>query len=55
VWDHAPTARELLDDRLARGWSPTASALKSGDRVLGYAASCVVTGTPHRASGRVGE
>jgi hypothetical protein len=32
----------LLDARLARGWRPTASALKAGDRVLGYAA-CAVT------------
>jgi hypothetical protein len=44
VWDHAPTARELLDARLARGWRPTASPLKAGDRVLGYAA-CVVEET----------
>jgi hypothetical protein len=37
VWDHLPTARELLDARLERGWQPTPSALKTGKRVLGYA------------------
>jgi len=43
AWDHRPSARELLDARMARGWKPMPSALKDGDRVLGYAA-CVVTG-----------
>jgi len=38
VWSHKPTDRELLDARLARGWKPTPSGLKGGDRVLGYAA-----------------
>lgn len=42
VFDHAPTAAELLEARLARGWRPTASALKEGELVLGYAA-CVVS------------
>ena len=41
VFDHAPTAAELLHARLARGWRPTASGLKAGDRVLGYAACAV--------------
>ena len=41
VWDHRPTAAELLAVRLAGGWKPTPSALKGGGRVLGYAA-CVV-------------
>jgi hypothetical protein len=40
VWDHRPTARELLDARLARGWTPTPTATRDGDVVLGYAA-CV--------------
>jgi hypothetical protein len=53
VWDHDPEARELLDRRLARGWSPTPSRLKGGDRVLGYA-GCVVTGVPHRGSPSLG-
>jgi hypothetical protein len=43
VWDHAPSAAELLGERVRRGWTPTASRLKAGDRVMGYAA-CVVTG-----------
>jgi len=40
VWDHKPEPAELLDRRLASGWKPTASALKDGDVVEGYAA-CV--------------
>jgi len=50
VWDHVPTAQELLDGRLARRWVPTPSRLKAGDRVLGYA-GCMVTNTPHCTSG----
>jgi hypothetical protein len=50
VWDHTPSARELLDDRLLHGWRPTPTALQIGDRVLGYA-SCAVTHVPHRPSG----
>jgi hypothetical protein len=38
VWPHRPTARELLDARLAAGWQPTPTATREGDRVLGYAA-----------------
>jgi hypothetical protein len=38
VWDHAPTADELLDARLASGWTPTATAMRDGDRILGHAA-----------------
>lgn len=41
IIDHQPTAAELLEARLARGWRPTPSQLKEGERVLGYAA-CVV-------------
>jgi hypothetical protein len=48
VWDHQPSAAELLADRLERDWQPTPSALKDGDRVLGYAA-CAVTGEHRRA------
>jgi hypothetical protein len=43
-----PDAERLLRARLARGWTPTPSALKSGERVLGYAA-CAVS-SPHRAT-----
>lgn len=40
VWDHRPDAAELLAARLAAGWTPTPTATRSGDVVLGYAA-CV--------------
>jgi hypothetical protein len=43
VWNHRPSAAELLAARLAVGWRPTPTALRSGERVLGYAA-CAVTG-----------
>ena len=42
VWDHVPSAEELLDARLIDGWRPRPSMLKDGDRVVGHAA-CVVT------------
>ncbi|HUF05497.1 MAG TPA: hypothetical protein VMM38_15160 [Aridibacter sp.] len=42
VWDHIPTSDELLEARLGRGWKPTASRFKEGDRVDGHAA-CLVT------------
>jgi hypothetical protein len=48
IWDHRPTAAEILNRRLASGWTPTTSALKDGERVLGYAA-CVVS-AEHRAA-----
>jgi hypothetical protein len=38
VWDHRPTPDEVLDDRLARGWTATPTATVDGPRVLGYAA-----------------
>jgi hypothetical protein len=38
VWDHQPSARELLVGRLARGWRPTPTATREGLVVLGYAA-----------------
>ena len=38
VWPHQPTPAELLRARLAAGWSPTPTALREGDRILGYAA-----------------
>ena len=47
VWETKPTPRELLDARLARGWRPMASALKDGERVLGFAA-CVVSAEHQR-------
>ncbi|MEO7093138.1 MAG: hypothetical protein ABI175_07805 [Polyangiales bacterium] len=45
VWDRRPTARELLDARLARGWTPTPTGLQGGARVLGYAA-CALPASP---------
>ena len=38
MWDHEPTADELLEARLADGWEPTPSLLASGATVLGFAA-----------------
>jgi len=38
VWDHRPTAAELLDDRIARGWVATPTGTVDGPVVLGYAA-----------------
>jgi len=37
VWDHAPTADELLDARLANGWMPTPTSTKLGDLIYGHA------------------
>jgi hypothetical protein len=37
VWDHLPSLEELLDARLARGWTPKPSAV-ADNAVLGYAA-----------------
>lgn len=47
IWDRQPTPAALLAERVAHGWRPTPTALKTGERVLGYAA-CLVTGE-HRA------
>jgi hypothetical protein len=41
VWDHRPTAAELLEARVARGWKPTPTAMQTGEEILGYA-SCLV-------------
>ena len=43
VWNQRPTADLLLEARLARGWLPTATAMKDGQVILGHAA-CLVTG-----------
>jgi hypothetical protein len=37
VWDHRPSADELLDARVAGGWAPTATDTVDGPRVLGHA------------------
>ena len=38
-WDHEPSALEILDRRLARGWRPTPTATRDGHVVLGFAAA----------------
>jgi hypothetical protein len=38
VWDHQPTADELLDDRIAAGWRPTPTGTVDGPVILGHAA-----------------
>jgi len=42
VFPTRPNAGSLLEARFERGWRPTASLLKDGPRVLGYAACVVV-------------
>jgi hypothetical protein len=37
VWDHRPTADELLETRVARGWTPTPTSTVDGDVVMGHA------------------
>jgi hypothetical protein len=44
VWDHRPTADELLAKRLFLGWAPKPSLLKDGDVVEGHAACVVAAG-----------
>ena len=51
VFDHRPTAREVLERRLERGWRPMASRLRTGDRMEGYAA-CVFEDPALRAKVR---
>ncbi len=45
MWDHLPTADELLEARLAGGWEPTPTATRNGDVILGHAA-CVLPRAP---------
>ena len=42
VWDHLPTAREILDKRLETGWRPRPSLLREGEVVEEFAA-CLFT------------
>ncbi|HRI70655.1 MAG TPA: hypothetical protein PK156_40765 [Polyangium sp.] len=37
VWGHQPSADELLDARVARGWEPTPTGTKDGPQILGFA------------------
>ncbi|MEZ4382277.1 MAG: hypothetical protein R3A79_13075 [Nannocystaceae bacterium] len=38
IWDHRPSADELLAARVAAGWRPTPTATRAGDVILGHAA-----------------
>jgi hypothetical protein len=38
VWDHEPTADEILQKRVQAGWMPTPSQTVDGEVVEGYAA-----------------
>ncbi|MEW6732944.1 MAG: hypothetical protein AB1489_16580 [Acidobacteriota bacterium] len=38
IWNHAPSADELLTRRLAQGWLPQPTATRAGAQILGYAA-----------------
>jgi hypothetical protein len=49
VWGHSPSADELLDARLRRGWVPTPTSTVDGEVVLGHAA-CRVKGLAHEPS-----
>jgi hypothetical protein len=50
IWDHEPTAAELLDRRLERGWAPLPTATRDGNVVLGYAACRAgISGRPQHA------
>jgi hypothetical protein len=40
VWDHKPSADELIQRRLDAGWTPTPTSLKDGPAILGHAACC---------------
>lgn len=42
MWDFKPSAGELLEKRIAAGWTPTATATVDGPKVLGHAACVVV-------------
>jgi len=37
VWDHRPSADELLAARVAAGWQPTPTSTRDGEVVLGHA------------------
>lgn len=45
MWDHRPTADELLAARVARGWQPTPTELRDGPKVLGFACKLVPGGS----------
>ena len=37
MWNHEPNADELLDARIADGWTPTATSTVDGHVVMGHA------------------
>ncbi len=37
MWDHRPSADELLDARIAAGWTPTVTSTVEGEVILGHA------------------
>jgi hypothetical protein len=45
VWDHDPSADEMLAARVARGWAPTPTGTRNGPRILGHAA-CLARPAP---------
>jgi len=47
VWDHRPSADELLAARVAAGWTPTPTSTVDGDVVMGHACKL-----PPRPAGR---
>jgi hypothetical protein len=40
IFDYQPSATELLERRIERGWKPTPTATRDGDVVLGFASCC---------------
>jgi hypothetical protein len=44
VWDHSPSADELLAARITNGWRPTPTETRDGPKILGHAA-CRTTAT----------
>jgi hypothetical protein len=47
TWNHKPTADELLQRRLGRGWKPRTTSTTSGDVILGHAACLFTPDHPH--------
>lgn len=47
IWDHRPSADELLSARIEAGWAPVATELQDGPKILGHAA-CRFRAGDHR-------
>ena len=41
VWNHRPSADELLAARMQRGWRPTPTDTRAGPVIMGHAACAV--------------